>query len=227
MNRLQRMIIDQKNNKPSGVYSICSAHSYVLESCMQNAVKSNGSLLIEATSNQVNQLGGYTGQRPLDFVKWIKQLSQKHGLNWENITLGGDHLGPTPWQNLPSTEALKRSEEIVYEYAATGFQKIHLDASMPLMGDEIKSFDKATIAKRTSRLALAAEKAIKDHEIPQLPYYVIGSDVPIAGGMQEGEEIVSVSSEHDVEETMAETKKEFLQAGLTEARQRVIALVVR
>ena len=83
------------------------------------------------------------------------------------------------------------------------------------------------IAKRTSRLALAAEKAIKDHEIPQLPYYVIGSDVPIAGGMQEGEEIVSVSSEHDVEETMAETKKAFLQAGLTDAWERVIAIVVR
>lgn len=228
MNRLQLLINGQKNGLPLGMYSICSANSYVLDTCMENAKNNHGALLIEATSNQVNQLGGYTGLTPLEFAKWIKMLSEKNGLDWDKIILGGDHLGPTPWQTKSSAVAMKLSEELVYAYAAAGFQKIHLDASMLLLDDDhINGIDKGIVARRTAQLALAAEKAVKENDIKQWPLYIIGSDVPIAGGMQETEENLSVSQADEVQETLEETKKAFYLAGLQDAWERVIAVVVR
>lgn len=228
MDRLQRLVNGQKTGRPLGMYSVCSANPYVLEACMQNAKRKNSTLLIEATSNQVNQFGGYTGLTPGKFAMWIKTMSERCDLDWDRITLGGDHLGPTPWQAKSSDVAMKLSEELIYGYAAAGFQKIHLDASMRL-GDEVDSsgLDKRIVASRTARLALQAEKAIKDHNIKKTPYYVIGSDVPIAGGMLDQEELIAISDVDDVKETLEETRKAFYAVGLVEAWERVIALVVR
>lgn len=211
-----------------GMYSICSANSYVLEACMQNAKRKDSTLLIEATSNQVNQFGGYTGLTPGKFAVWMKTMSEKCDLDWGRITLGGDHLGPTPWQSKPSDVAMKLSEELIYDYAAAGFQKIHLDASMKLGDDgDSSGLDKRIVASRTARLALQAEKAVKDHGIKEKPCYVIGSDVPIAGGMLDQEELIAVSDVDDVKETLEETRKAFHTVGLAEAWERVIAVVVR
>ena len=44
-----------------GIPSICSAHPMVLEACIDQAVADGAPLLVEATCNQVNQDGGYTG----------------------------------------------------------------------------------------------------------------------------------------------------------------------
>lgn len=228
MNSLQRLIKAQKNGQPLGLCSICSANSFVLETCMEDAKKNNSTLLIEATSNQINQQGGYTGMKPLEFVRRTKLLSQKIGLNWEKITLGGDHLGPTPWQSKSSDLAMKLSEEMVYEYVAAGFQKIHLDTSMLLKDDNHdQGLEKLIIAKRTVQLALAAEKAVITFDIQHKPFYVIGTEVPIAGGMQDSNESVLVSQANEVQETLEETKKAFYLAGLNDAWERVIAIVVR
>lgn len=228
MNSLQRLIQGQKSGQPLGLYSICSANSYVLEACMEDAKERNGSLLIEATSNQVNQLGGYIGIKPSEYASWIKHLAQQSGLGWERIILGGDHLGPTPWQNESSETAMKLSEEMVYEYVAAGFQKIHVDASMPLKDDNREQgLDRRIIAQRTVKLVLAAERAVKDFYIQDKPLYVIGSEVPIAGGMQEGNDSIEVSQVDEVEETIYLTQKAFFAAGLHDAWERVIAIVVR
>ncbi len=228
MNSLQRLIKAQKNGQPVGMCSICSANPFVLETCMENAKKNNSRLLIEATSNQINQQGGYTGMKPLDFVKYAKSLSQKIGIKWEMITLGGDHLGPTPFQSLPARVAMQLSEEMVYEYVAAGFQKIHLDASMVLKDDQYhQGLDTILIAKRTAQLALAAEQAVMDHNIQQKPLYIIGTDVPIPGGFQEIDENILVSQPFEVQDTLEETKKAFYQVGLTDGWERVIGIVVR
>jgi D-tagatose-1,6-bisphosphate aldolase subunit GatZ/KbaZ-like len=46
---------------PSGIPSVCSAHPMVLEVSMRATLPTQLPLLIEATCNQVNQDGGYTG----------------------------------------------------------------------------------------------------------------------------------------------------------------------
>ncbi len=45
----------------SGIYSVCSSHPLVVEAALRAAAHGDGPALIEATSNQVNQFGGYTG----------------------------------------------------------------------------------------------------------------------------------------------------------------------
>ena len=52
-----------------GIYSICSAHPWVLGAAMKQALDDGTPLLIESTSNQVDQFGGYTGMKPADFVR--------------------------------------------------------------------------------------------------------------------------------------------------------------
>jgi tagatose-1,6-bisphosphate aldolase non-catalytic subunit AgaZ/GatZ len=50
-----------------GIYSVCSAHRQVIEAAVSQAKSDQSLLLIEATCNQVNQEGGYTGMTPNDF----------------------------------------------------------------------------------------------------------------------------------------------------------------
>jgi tagatose-1,6-bisphosphate aldolase non-catalytic subunit AgaZ/GatZ len=47
--------------------SICSAHPWVIEAAIRQATKDGGFFLIEATSNQVNHTGSYTGMTPSEF----------------------------------------------------------------------------------------------------------------------------------------------------------------
>jgi D-tagatose-1,6-bisphosphate aldolase subunit GatZ/KbaZ len=50
-----------------GIYSVCSAHRQVIEAAVLQAKADRSPLLIEATCNQVNQEGGYTGMTSDDF----------------------------------------------------------------------------------------------------------------------------------------------------------------
>jgi D-tagatose-1,6-bisphosphate aldolase subunit GatZ/KbaZ len=54
-----------------GIYSLCTAHPVCLEAGVARAVADDSHLLIEATSNQVDQFGGYTGMVPAAFRKWV------------------------------------------------------------------------------------------------------------------------------------------------------------
>ncbi|MGA7243577.1 MAG: class II D-tagatose-bisphosphate aldolase, non-catalytic subunit, partial [Terracidiphilus sp.] len=58
---LQQLAAARRKFQPRGIYSVCSAHPWVLEAAFDQAIKDGSDLLIEATSNQVNHLGGYTG----------------------------------------------------------------------------------------------------------------------------------------------------------------------
>src|SRR5258705_13202699 len=69
-------IIDRhKRGQPVGVYSLCSAHPVVIETAMHEALAGNTPLLIEATSNQVNQFGGYTGMTPAAFYQFVHLIA--------------------------------------------------------------------------------------------------------------------------------------------------------
>lgn len=49
------------------ISSVCSVHPLVIEAALRFDLNSERRVLIEATSNQVNQYGGYTGIKSVDF----------------------------------------------------------------------------------------------------------------------------------------------------------------
>ena len=98
---MSRSLLDtvgrHKGGEAVGIYSVCSAHPLVIEASVQQALGDGGYLLVEATSNQVDQFGGYTGMKPRDFRNIVLNLARRHGLAEDRIVLGGDHLGaPDP-----------------------------------------------------------------------------------------------------------------------------------
>src|SRR5882757_3373915 len=84
--------------EPVGIYSVCSAHPTVVEAAIAQAAADGGYVLIEATSNQVDQFGGYTGLRPAEFRDLVLGVADQNGFARERVVLGGDHLGPNRWQ---------------------------------------------------------------------------------------------------------------------------------
>ncbi len=219
----------QGRGSPFGIYSICSAHPHVLAAAMQRANQSDAPLLIEATCNQVNQYGGYTGMTPADFVAYVRDLARERDFLLERLILGGDHLGPSVWQAEPAATAMAKARELVRAYVRAGYTKIHLDASMKLGDDEAAGApDICLAAERVAALAEAAEDAWADTPGSQTaPRYVIGTEVPPPGGIKGHESGIEVSSAGDVAQTIEVTKAEFLKRGLARGWERVIAVVVQ
>lgn len=229
---LKNIVKKQKMGIPVGIYSVCSANEYVIEAAMERAMQRNKEVLIEATANQVNQYGGYTGMKPEDFREFVYAIAKKAGFPFERIILGGDHLGPLTWKNEKSDKAMAEAEELIKQYVLAGFTKIHIDTSMHLGDDNAdEKLDTAVVAERGARLCLVAEKAYKElrDENPQAlqPVYVVGSEVPIPGGSQEEEEELSVTKASDFEDTVDCFKKSFMKYGLLSAWENVIAVVVQ
>jgi D-tagatose-1,6-bisphosphate aldolase subunit GatZ/KbaZ len=225
---LDDLIRKQKRGEIRGIPSICSAHPTVLQAAMRRAVQTKTPLLIEATCNQVNQFGGYTGMKPMDFVSFVKQLANENGLPANQLILGGDHLGPSVWQAEPEDSAMNKSEQLVREYIHAGFRKIHLDASMKLADDDVsRPLDVEISARRTAHLAKVCEEAYAKFPGTNAPRYVIGTEVPVPGGAKEHEEGVSVTTVDAARQTIDITHDAFLHAGMESAWERVIALVVQ
>ena len=91
---LQSMIQSRQNGAKVGIPSYCSANELVLETALARAKASGQPVLIEATANQVNQYGGYTGMHPADFYQFVMKLAAAAGVPAQQIILAGDHLGP-------------------------------------------------------------------------------------------------------------------------------------
>ena len=141
-----------------GIASICSAHPLVIEAALRHGKARDADVLIEATCNQVNHEGGYTGMTPGDFRRFVETIAGKVAFPLDRLVLGGDHLGPNPWKHLPAPEAMAKASRMVDAYAEAGFTKIHLDASMGCAGEGAAPPD-ATIAARAAELAAVAEAA--------------------------------------------------------------------
>ena len=215
----------------SGVYSVCSANHFVIEAAMLQAQRDKSILLIEATSNQVDQFGGYTGMTPADFIFYVRKIADKMRFPASRIVFGGDHLGPNVWQNEAPQIAMGHARDQIAAYVKAGFIKIHLDASMHLKGDKKerhRPLNCAVVAQRTAELCAASEKAAKAlGNKSGAPVYVIGTDVPIPGGATETLRDVHVTTVEEVKETLQLTREAFYQKGLQDAWQRVIAVVVQ
>ncbi len=71
VNLLRDLIARHKQGDAVGVTSICSAHPIVIEASLRHAQShDDGFVLFEATCNQVNQDGGYTGHVALRFRRF-------------------------------------------------------------------------------------------------------------------------------------------------------------
>ena len=90
---LQDVVIRNRDAGKGGVYAVCSAHPWVIDAAIQQAIEDDSVLLVESTSSQVNQLGGYTGQTPAQFAEFIHSAARRSGFPSDRILLGGDHLG--------------------------------------------------------------------------------------------------------------------------------------
>jgi D-tagatose-1,6-bisphosphate aldolase subunit GatZ/KbaZ len=226
MKAISEIIKANKNGENRGIYAICSAHPLVIEAAIEQALKDDSPILIEATANQVNQFGGYTGMLPADFLEFIGKIADAKGYPRDRIIPGGDHLGPVCWVDEPAECAMKKAQELIKSYVAAGFKKIHLDTSMSC-ADDPQSLPDKTVAERAASLCYVAEKtAINTYGKSEL-VFVIGTEVPPPGGATEEIKELALTPTTRVKQTLAMHKSSFAQFGLKDAWERVIALVVQ
>lgn len=228
---IQEMMEKRRQGIKCGIPSYCSANELVLETALRRAKAQNTPVLIEATANQVNQFGGYTGMLPRDFYQMVLKMAEEIGVPEHQIILAGDHLGPLTWQNLPEKEAMENSVELVYQYARAGFTKIHLDTSMKVADDPEGLLSTETIARRGAILYKATIKGYEElkAEKPEAvrPVFVIGSEVPIPGGAQEAEDTLAVTSPDAFRDTVATYRRVWKEEGVEDGMKDVVAVVVQ
>ena len=228
---MQEMMEKRRQGIKCGIPSYCTANELALEIALRRAKMLNQPVLIEATANQVNQYGGYTGMLPKDFYKLVLDMAAAIDLPEQMVILAGDHLGPLTWQNLPEAEAMEKSIELVYQYTRAGFTKIHLDTSMKVADDAEGLLSTEVIARRGATLYKAAIKGYEElkAEKPEAirPVFVVGSEVPIPGGAQEAEDSLAVTSVAAFKDTVATYKRVWEEEGVGEGMNDVIAVVVQ
>ena len=208
-----------------GIASVCSAHPLVIEAALRRGKSESAAVLIEATCNQVNQEGGYTGMTPSQFRRFVEEIAARIAFAPGQLVLGGDHLGPNPWKALPAEEALARAEAMIGAYIDAGFRKIHLDTSMGCAGEPDALADELTAA-RAARLARIAEDRAAGRDGPR-PVYIIGTEVPPPGGVAHVLEELAITEPASTERTLAVHGTAFADAGVAEAFRRVIEIVVQ
>lgn len=228
---LQIMMDQRRAGIKCGIPSYCTGNEMVIELLLRRAGETKQPVLIEATANQSNQFGGYTGLKPKDYYDKVLGMAEKLGVPQDLVILGGDHLGPLTWQDKPEAEAMALSEELVYQYVRAGFTKIHLDTSMKVADDPEGLLSTETIARRGVQLYKVCMKAYADllEERPDAlrPVFIIGSEVPIPGGAQEAEDTLAVTKSEAFEDTVNTYKRMFAEAGVADGWNDVIAVVVQ
>ena len=205
-----------------GMTSVCSAHPLVIEAALDLARERGMAVLIEATCNQVNQDGGYTGMTPAEFRRFVENIATKVQYDATRIILGGDHLGPNPWKHLPAGEAMEKAREMIRAYVEGGFSKLHLDTSMGCRGEPVAPSG-VNVARRAASLAAVAER----HKGGLDPVYVIGTEVPVPGGASHSLDHLEPTRPKAVTETLEVHRAAFRELGLQDAFSRVIALVAQ
>ena len=225
MKAIREVIAEHKAGRAVGIYSACSAHPLVIEAALAHARRESGSVLIEATSNQVNQDGGYTGMRPADFSRFVLKIAARLDVRRDQVLLGGDHLGPNCWQDLPAEAAMQKSERLIADYVDAGFRKIHLDCSMACADDRAPLTD-AVVAARAARLCAVAERAWQ-RAGGEPPVYVVGTEVPVPGGAQEALTELKLTDPRAATATIDAHFEAYRGADLEHVWPRVVGLVVQ
>jgi D-tagatose-1,6-bisphosphate aldolase subunit GatZ/KbaZ len=225
-NPLAGVITRHKAGEPVGIYSVCSAHPMVVDAAIAQAADDHSHILIEATSNQVDQFGGYTGMRPSNFRDMVFEIADRRGFSRDLIVLGGDHLGPNRWQRRPAVEAMANAEALVAAYVEAGYTKIHLDCSMSCADDPAVLGDEV-VAARSARLLRIADETAERVGTARALSYVIGTEVPVPGGAHETLDGVSPTPPERARNTIDAHRAAFAALGLDHLWPQIGALVVQ
>ena len=222
MSLIHNLIARNRAGEPVGLPCFCTANEHVLRAILSQAARTGLPTVIEATCNQVNQDGGYTGMTPSDFMSWLMGMADEAGVPRDQIIVGGDHLGPNPWRNEPLDQAMEKARELVRLYVEAGFTKIHLDASMACGGEPSPSFEQ--IAERAADLCAVAEAHAPD---PSRLVYIIGTEVPIPGGETEEPDALDVTSVDRLTATIDTHRAAWSARGLDSAWDRIVSVVTQ
>jgi D-tagatose 6-phosphate 4-epimerase len=222
LDRLARL---RRDGAPRGVTSVCSAHPVVLRAALRFGRATGTTGLIEATCNQVNHRGGYTGMRPTNFAALVALIAKEDDCPSEQIILGRDQLGPNPWRDRPPEGAIAEAERTVEAYVAAAFRKTHPDASMGCAG-EPPALDDEVTAGRAARLAVVPE-SVAVATGGEMPAYIIGTEVPPPGGADHALHKIEPTAPDSARHTMTVHREVFEKAGRSEAFARVIGPVVQ
>lgn len=221
MDKLTSFLRANRAGSGKAMPSVCSAHEDVLMASLMLAQDRRQTVLIEATSNQVNQFGGYTGMTPQDFARYVGQIAAAAGSDMDLVILGGDHLGPQAWRSEPADVAMGHAAVMMRDYVGAGFRKIHLDCSEGCAGEPAQVGD-ALAAARAAELAKVCEETA-----PGEVLYVIGTEVPPPGGARADEHGITPTSPERARATLEAHRQAFAALGLDAAFARVRGLVVQ
>ncbi len=221
---LRQIIVANRAGRTVAIPSVCSAHPDVLLASLRLAAELNRPIVIEATSNQVNQDGGYTGLRPADFIMQVRCMAQVAGCNAAQMIFGGDHIGPQVWRKGDADTAMAQARIMVADYVRAGFTKIHLDCSEGCAGEPPQVGD--TIA--ATRAADLAKAALAATDTPAFLMFIVGTEVPPPGGARADDHgAITPTTAAAALATMAAHKAAFDAAGLGHAIAQIGGLVVQ
>ncbi len=228
MNPLKKILQNRKQSNIKGVYSACTANATVIKACLLKAKQTNTPIVIEATANQVDQYGGYTGMRPTDFKNMVRRLCDEVGYDFDHVILGGDHLGPLTFVQDDETIAMEKARELIRQYVLAGFTKIHIDTSMKISCDDPDMpLAVEVVAQRAAILIQIANQAYRQLLLSDpdaiRPCFIVGSEVPIPGGEQEEVDTLTVTDVGDFKHQV-ETFQRILPS---ENWDDVVAIVVQ
>ena len=194
---LRDIIARNRAGTGAAIPSACTAHPDAIRASLALAQLRDRTIVIEATSNQVNQDGGYTGITPDGFIGFVHDIADQNGVDRERIIFGGDHLGPQAWRSLPAEAAMEKARVLVRDYVAAGFGKIHLDCSEGCAGEPAQLSDDQT-AQRSADLARICAQESDDL------LFVVGTEVPPPGGARADEDgAIAPTDARAAKETLA------------------------
>lgn len=215
---LKQIVTANRHGQIAAIPSVCSAHPDVLRASLLRAQTRDRAIVIEATSNQVNQFGGYTGMTPRDFVSTVNSIADAAKVDRDRIIFGGDHLGPQVWRKGEAAQAMAKASTMVSDYVNAGFTKIHLDCSEGCAGEDAQVGDSLA----ASRAASLAETCLSGGQTDLT--FVIGTEVPPPGGARADEEgDIAPTSPAAAEKTLQAHRDAFSDA----AWSKVSGLVVQ
>ncbi len=220
---LHDIIARNRAGQAIAIPSVCSAHPDVLLASLRLAAERKRPVVIEATSNQVNQDGGYTGLTPADFIARVRGMAQLAGCQRDQVIFGGDHLGPQAWRREPAKTAMAKARVMVAAYVAAGFTKIHLDCSEGC-ADEPAQVGDTIAASRAADLARTALHASQnaDHLL-----FIIGTEVPPPGGARADDHGITPTTPGAAMATIAAHLAAFRNAGIGHTIPQIGGLVVQ
>jgi D-tagatose-1,6-bisphosphate aldolase subunit GatZ/KbaZ len=223
MDELRQIIARNRAGEATAIPSVCSAHPDVLLASLKLAAHLNRPLVIEATSNQVNQDGGYTGLTPATFIAQVRAMATRTNLPEHHLIFGGDHLGPQAWRKLPAEQAMAKAHAMIHAYVQAGFTKIHLDCSEGCAGEPAQVGDQIA----ATRAADLAQTALSATQTPAKLLFIVGTEVPPPGGARSDEDGFTPTTPAAARATILAHHQAFIAAGIPHAISHIAGLVIQ